>query len=174
MTTAEQAFSNPAKDLVAHLDRLWRYGLVLSRDRTTAEDLVQATCLRAIERAAQFRPGTRLDHWLLAILHSIWIDEVRARKVRAGQGFADPETELVVNSDAEDRVFANEVLARIDALPEAQRTVIFLVYVEGFSYREAADMLMIPIGTIMSRLASARSRLADMAPAGPRQERKTT
>ncbi len=77
-----------------HLTRLWRYGLVLSGRRDVADDLVQATCLRALERAEQFQPGTRLDRWLFAILHSIWLNEVRPRQIRQGAGFADPETSL--------------------------------------------------------------------------------
>src|ERR1700692_2520441 len=76
-------------DLASHLDRLWRYGLVLSGNRTVAEDLVQATCLRALERAHQFEAGTRLDRWLFSILHSIWLNEIRAARYRQGDGLGD-------------------------------------------------------------------------------------
>lgn len=75
------------QQLAAHLTRLWRYGLVLSRNRDIAEELVQSTCVRALERSGQYTPGTRIDRWLFAILHSIWISELRARHVRQGQGF---------------------------------------------------------------------------------------
>jgi RNA polymerase sigma-70 factor, ECF subfamily len=71
------------------LTRLWRYALLLSKESDVAEDLVQATCVRAIERADQFTPGTRLDRWLFAILRSIWLNEVRARRIRQGEGFVD-------------------------------------------------------------------------------------
>jgi RNA polymerase sigma-70 factor (ECF subfamily) len=150
-------------ELVAHLGRLWRYGLVLSRRRDVAEDLVQATCLRALEHTKQYQPGTRVDRWLLSILHSIWINEVRSRRIRMGQGFVEASSSLVLDGarDIETRALANQILRRVDALPEAQRTVVFLTYVEGFSYREVADLLGIPIGTVMSRLASARVRLAN-------------
>src|ERR1700684_1197829 len=77
------------------LARLWRYALVTSRARDAAEDLVQATCLRAIERADQFVPGTRLDRWLFAILRSIWLNELRSRRVRAGGGFVGATEALV-------------------------------------------------------------------------------
>jgi RNA polymerase sigma-70 factor, ECF subfamily len=80
--------------LAAHFTRLWRYGLVLSGRGDIAEDLVQATCVRAFERAAQFTPGTRLDRWLFAILHSIWLNEVRARRIREGGGLVDANTAL--------------------------------------------------------------------------------
>lgn len=147
------------------LTRLWRYGLVLSGRRDVADDLVQATCLRALERAGQFQPGTRLDRWLFAILHSIWLNEVRARQIRQGAGFADPETSLVVDGarQMETALTAVQVLREVERLPEAQRSAVFLVYVEGLAYREAAEVLDIPIGTVMSRLAAARETLGRRA-----------
>lgn len=146
-----------------HLPGLWRFGLVLSRKRETAEELVQATCLRALERADQYQPGTRLDRWLFSILHSIWINELRARRIRLGEGEVDAETALVVDGvrAIETNILAGQVLARIGRLPDAQRETVLLVYGEGYSYREAADLLGVPIGTIMSRLASARAKLAE-------------
>src|SRR5258708_3673870 len=152
--------------LAQHLARLWRYGLVLAWDRATAEDLVQATCLRALERADQYVPGTRLDRWLFAILRSIWLNEVRARRIRQGQGFVDPEIALIVDgrSEIESNILAAQVLKEIQSLPEAQRETVLLVYVEGLTYREAAAILDVPIGTVMSRLATARRALAHMKP----------
>jgi RNA polymerase sigma-70 factor (ECF subfamily) len=149
--------------LTEHLSRLWRYGIVLSRQRDVADDLVQQTCVRALERAAQFEPGTRLDRWLFSILHSIWQNEVRARRVRLGQGFVDADETLVFDGarDTEMHVLANQVLRRVQVLPEAQRSAVFLAYVEGLSYREVADVLDIPMGTVMSRLAAARAKLSE-------------
>lgn len=149
--------------LRVHLPALWRFGLVLSRKRETAEELVQATCLRALERAEQYQPGTRLDRWLFSILHSIWINELRARRIRLGEGQVDAEIALVVDGvrAIETNILAGQVLARIGRLPDAQRETVLLVYGEGYSYREAADLLGVPIGTIMSRLASARAKLAE-------------
>ena len=149
------------RGLPAHLARLWRYGLALSRSRDAAEDLVQATCLRALERADQYEPGTRLDRWLFAILRSVWLNDARARRVRLGQGQVDAETALVVDGEheIETNISAAEVLRAIGSLPDAQREAVLLVYVEGYSYREAADLVDAPIGTIMSRLAAARLTL---------------
>ncbi len=146
------------------LPRLWRYGLVLSGNRDTAEDLVQATCVRALERSHQFEAGTRLDRWLLTILHSIWLNEVRARKVRLGQGLVDADAVLVFDGlhHSETNIWAGQVLREVQALPEAQRETVFLVYVEGMTYREAASLLDVPVGTVMSRLAAARARLAGL------------
>ncbi|HEY0290551.1 MAG TPA: RNA polymerase sigma factor [Pseudomonas sp.] len=152
-------------ELGHQLPRLWRYGLVLSRQRHVADDLVQATCVRALERAGQFVPGTRLDRWLLAILHSIWLNEVRSQRVRQGQGFVDAESELSFDGEslAQDHVLAAQVIKRVNALPDAQRETVFLAYVEGLSYREMAEILHIPVGTVMSRLAAARLKLAETA-----------
>ncbi|TBN38924.1 RNA polymerase sigma factor [Pseudomonas sp. BGI-2] len=149
-----------------HLARLWRYGLLLSRQRHVAEDLVQATCVRALERAGQFVPGTRMDRWLLSILHSIWLNEVRARRVRQGQGLIDAESQLSFDGEsvAQTHVLAAQVIRRVDALPEAQRETVYLAYVEGLSYREVAEVLQVPIGTVMSRLAAARVKLAEYPP----------
>jgi RNA polymerase sigma-70 factor, ECF subfamily len=149
--------------LRGQLARLWRYGLVLSGRRDVAEDLVQATCVRALERAAQFQPGTRIDRWLLSILHSIWLNEVRSRRIRMGQGFVDAETALTTDGAAiaESQVLANEMVRRVQALPEAQRATVFLAYVEEMTYRETAEILGVPIGTVMSRLSAARAKLAD-------------
>ena len=161
LTPADDKATHVRRQLAGQLARLWRYGLVLSSRRDVAEDLVQATCLRALERAEQFQPGTRIDHWLLAILHSIWMNEVRARRIRMGQGFVDAETTLTTDGAAimESHVMANEMITRVQALPEAQRATVFLAYVEEMTYRETAEILGIPIGTVMSRLSAARASL---------------
>ena len=121
--------------LEARLPRLWRYALSLSGARDVAEDLVQATCLRAIERAEQFQPGTRLDRWLFTILRSIWLNESRSRRVRAGQGVLDAGEALSIDGahEIETNISAAQVLRAIGALPAAQRETVLLVYVEGYS-----------------------------------------
>jgi len=154
--------------LTEHLARLWRYGLVLSHQRDVADDLVQATCVRALERADQFVAGTRLDRWLFSILHSIWLNEIRARRVRQGQGFVDADETLSFDGarDTETHVMANQVLKQVNTLPDAQRSAVFLAYVEGLSYREVASVMDVPIGTVMSRLAAARAKLSETVSAG--------
>ncbi len=128
-----------------------------------AEPQAQATCLRALERAAQFTPGSHLDRWLFSILHSIWLNEVRAQHLRQGQGCMAAE-ELGDADNGEQPVWLHEVMRRVSRLPAAQRNALFLVYIEGLSYREAAKVLAVPIGTVMSRLAAARLALADDRP----------
>jgi len=146
------------------LARLWRYALVLSRARDVANDLVQATCLRAIERADQFVPGTRVDRWLFTILRSIWLNEIRSQRIREGGGFVDAADALTTDgaSEIETNITATAVLRAIDPLPEAQRETILLVYGEGYSYAEAAATFGVPIGTIMSRLSAGRAALAKL------------
>ncbi len=89
---------------------------------------------------------------------------MRARKVRQGQGLVDADAVLVFDGlrDTETNILARQVLREVQGLPEAQRETVFLVYVEGLTYREAADTLSVPIGTVMSRLSAARARLAGL------------
>lgn len=150
--------------LVNHLARLWRYGLVLSGRRDVAEDLVQATCVRALERSSQFARGSRLDRWLFSILRSIWLNELRSRRIRQGEGVVDAETTLFFEGahEIETNILAHQVLRRVQLLPQTQRETLFLAYVEGLSYRDTAAMLEVPIGTVMSRLAAARETLSKL------------
>jgi RNA polymerase sigma-70 factor (ECF subfamily) len=135
---------------------------LLSKVPDVAEDLVQATCVRAIERADQYTPGTRLDRWLFTILKSIWFNEQRARRVRERETSVDLENALTSDGalELETNIRAAEVLTMLGRLPEAQRETVLLVCGEGYSYAETANLLGIPIGTVMSRLAAARSALA--------------
>ena len=148
--------------------------MVLSHKRDVADDLVQSTCVRALERCAQVVDSAGTDRWLFSILHSIWVNELRAQHVRQGQGFVDVN-ELDTPADAfsfEDQRWHSQVMQRVNGLPEAQRNAVFLVYVEGFTYQEAAITLSVPIGTIMSRLASARLTLAKNSGTSSRQGEK--
>ena len=141
--------------------RLWRYAVALTGRRDWADDLAQTTCLRALDKADQFEPGTHLDRWMFRMAQRIWLNELRSRKVRTGGGLV-PVEEIDIpdhSPEAETNILARDVLNRVNALPEAQRHSVFLVYVEGFSYKEAAEIMDIPIGTVMSRLAAARKRL---------------
>ncbi|MBB5514996.1 RNA polymerase sigma-70 factor (ECF subfamily) [Rubricella aquisinus] len=143
------------------MPRVWRYALVLTRRRDTADDLSQNTALRALDRAAQYTPGTRLDAWVFTIAGSIWRNDLRAAAVRRGQGVVPVEDVDLADGrpDAETNILAREVLSLVTELPDAQRDAVFLVYVEGYSYLEAASILDIPVGTVMSRLAAGRRKI---------------
>ncbi len=153
-------------ELEQHLSALWRFALVLTRDAEQARDLVQATCVRALEKAAMYHPETRLDRWLMTMMMNVWRNELRAARVRSGSGTVDAENVLSFDGagHVETNIFASQVLTAVAALPEAQRETVLLVYLEGWTYAEAAHVLDVPIGTVMSRLAAARAKLAGMNP----------
>ena len=150
-----------AEILPSLLPRLWRFGLRLARNKEDAEDLVQRACVRALERRHQLQPGTSALSWTFSIMHSVWLNEVRARQIRSRASLEWSE-ELVdtiatpSGSYPELKVLHWEIMKAVDELPDAQRVVMLLVASEGLSYQEAADTLGIPIGTVMSRLARAR------------------
>lgn len=143
------------------MTRLWRYGVVLTRNSDDAAELAQATAMRALERSDQYQPGTNLDRWCFTILRSIWKNELRSRATRRGHGIVDSADAELIDPmpHADVNISANEVLSEMMTLSEAHRETLFLVYIEGFSYAEAAQRLDVPIGTVMSRLANARKRL---------------
>ncbi len=154
------------RELVALLPRLRRFAYALSGSLDEAEDVVQSACEKALARLHQFERGSRLDSWMFQIIRTTWIDKVRYRRRR--DTTSDPEMLENLRFDAriEEQTEAREQLAiirqQIGNLSEDQRVVLALVTVDGMSYQEAALMLGVPIGTIMSRLARARRRLAEV------------
>lgn len=149
------------EELEALLPRLWRFCVSLASQRAAAEDLFQSCCLRILERQKQFTVGTRFDHWAFRIAKNLWFNELRSRRVREGRGFAQDSVDDLIakGKNAEWMVLRAEVFKAVMQLPEAQRVAIILVYVEGFSYAETADILEVPVGTVMSRLATGRRAL---------------
>lgn len=148
--------------MVALLPRLRRFAYVLTRDMERADDLVQETCVRALSRLDQWEKGSRLDSWLYRIAQNIWFDRMRAAKVRGENTAIDPEFEIEGEDGrnvTENRLALKDVTKAIGTLPPEQQVLIALVCVDGLSYREAAESLQVPIGTVMSRLARARAAL---------------
>jgi RNA polymerase sigma-70 factor (ECF subfamily) len=163
------------RHMVKFLPRLRRFARALTHNQDQSEDLVQETCARALARLDQWRPDTRLDSWMYRIAQNLWIDQVRAEKVKGEvvdiAAIADiwgPDGRVVT----ETRLSLLELRERIAQLPSEQRALLRLVCVDGLSYKEAAQALDSPPGTVMSRLARARRALHDAAdpqpPAGPR------
>jgi RNA polymerase sigma-70 factor, ECF subfamily len=150
--------------LIELLPRLRRFALSLTGDRDQADDLVQEACVRALTSASQWQPGTRLDSWMYRITQNVWFDRLRAKKVRGEVVDIDANTHLA-GSDGRDivenRLMLAEVSQKISELPQDQQILIGLVCIDGLSYKEAAEALQLPIGTVMSRLARARSSLND-------------
>jgi RNA polymerase sigma-70 factor, ECF subfamily len=154
--------------LIALLPRLRRFARGLTGAPAEADDLVQAACERALTRQHQFQEGTRFDSWMFRIVQTIWIDQLRARGVRKEEA---EEAGEQFGSDApvrriEARLALAEVRHAITRLPPDQRAALMLVTVEGLSYREAASVVGVPVGTIMSRLARARGALQQILAAG--------
>ncbi|MEL7396541.1 MAG: RNA polymerase sigma factor [Pseudomonadota bacterium] len=148
-------------DLPACFPRLWRFCVSLTGQRDQADDLAQMTCLRAIEKANLFQPGTHLDRWLFVMARRIWFNELRSASIRKTASFSD-DAHIYVDDekpDAETNIFAREVFDKVNTLPEAQRGAALLVFVEGYKYSETAEILDVPIGTVMSRVAAARMTL---------------
>ncbi len=154
--------------LIAVLPRLRRFARGLAGSAAEADDLVQAACERALARVHQFQEGTRFDSWMFRIVQTIWIDQIRARDVRR-EGTEDEGSEVGTDESvrrAEARIALAEVRAVLRQLPPDQRTALLLVTVDGLSYKEAAEVVDVPVGTIMSRLARARVALAEKLEAG--------
>lgn len=148
--------------LVALLPRLRRFGRVLARNQHDADDLVQMAIERALKRAAQFQPGSRLDHWMMGIMRNAWIDELRARQRKFALFAPEEAGEKIGETPMEAISSTMDVQDAMAQLPEDQRITIALVLVEGLSYREAAAVLDVPIGTVTSRLARGRAALQAM------------
>ena len=145
-----------------YLARLWRYGLVLSGAGDVAEELVHATFKHAIERADQFVPGSRLDHWLFAILRSIWLSESRRRSIGETDRDAAARSDGVIDGVPKVNLLNFEVLTALNRLTAEQREAALLVYGEGYSYAEAARAVGSPVGLILARLTAARSTLSKL------------
>lgn len=153
--------SSFGRELVELLPRARRFAWVLTRSHADAEDVVQAAIERALRGADGWTPGTRLDSWLFRIMQNVWRDELRAHRRRAEPLEAAAN---VPGTDGRETTMRHlqtiEAAAALAELPEEQRAVIALVVIEGLGYQETADVLDIPLGTVMSRLARARARLA--------------
>lgn len=158
----DDPFSN---DLIAFLPNLRRYAISLCGRPDLADDLVQTTVERAFRGRDSFDPDSKLQAWLLRILRNAWIDVTRRDRSRGPQlPIEDAPEAALVGTDgaqlAEDRLMLKETAQAMTRLSDDQRDVLILVCMQEVTYQEAADILDIPIGTVMSRLARARKALA--------------
>jgi RNA polymerase sigma-70 factor (ECF subfamily) len=150
------------EELVTLLPRLRRFARALAGNSHDADDLVQTAVERALAHAAQRRPDAQLAGWMFGILRNAWIDELRARGRRARLFAPGESAESVADASSGEHA---ELLAVQDALarlPEEQRLAVALVLIEGLSYKEAAYVMEVPIGTLTSRLARGRDALQTM------------
>lgn len=171
---ALQTAEHQIKDALAALrPQLRRFAYGLSGSLEEADELVQAAYARALARLGQWQAGTRLDSWMYRIIQSIHLNKRQAAKVR-GEHYAPLDPDEQMGSDgareAEAQMTLDAVRRFIWQLPEEQRTVLLLITVEGLSYKETAELLGLPIGTVTSRLARARlavNALVNTPPAKP-------
>jgi len=173
-----------AAEALSYLEPLYATAMRLTRNRSDAEDLVQDTYVKAFRFTDRFERGTNLKAWLYTILHNTW----RNRRRDASRDAVEVDSELVEQAatrpdgpavfDSPERILMRATLdadlqAALDELPEAFRVAVWLRDVEEFSYAEMAEMLGIPIGTVMSRISRGRKLLFERlspAEAGARLE----
>lgn len=150
------------QQLLQTLPAIRRYCLSLTGHPSNADDLLQATVERALSRWQQYQPDTHFDRWLYRLCRNLWIDSMRREKYT--DTLTDEHEQLLSGYDTAARHEASATLQRVQErmqqLNESLRTVLYLVAVEGRSYQEAADIMDVPVGTIMSRLSRARQQLS--------------
>jgi RNA polymerase sigma-70 factor (ECF subfamily) len=151
-----------AESIVALLPRLRRFARSLSRSQHDADDLVQIAVERAWRGIDQYRSGASLASWMFGIMKNAWIDDRRARGRRGEVALPDDSGEHPAVAPVDANVALWSMSEAMDKLPEEQRLAVALVLVEGMSYREAAALLEIPIGTLTSRLARGRAALMSL------------
>jgi RNA polymerase sigma-70 factor (ECF subfamily) len=164
MSSAPAEISNQMIEL---LPRLRRFARSLSRNQHDADDLVQSAIERAWRHLDQLKPGASLGSWMFGIMKNAWIDDRRARARRGEVALPDDSGEHPAVSPVDANTSLWSVSEAMDKLPEEQRLAVALVLVEGMSYKEASELLEIPIGTLTSRLARGRTALATALGDGP-------
>lgn len=155
--------NRPASDVFAaqamqYIPRLRRYARALTGDASAADDLVQDALERALVKHALWREGTDLRAWLFTVMHNVFVNQVRSAVATRTVPMDDTVSDLP-QAQATDRLEIRDLDAALQALPEEQRAVVLLVGLEQMSYEEAAKVLEVPIGTVMSRLSRGRERL---------------
>ena len=161
-STEDATFESSLRSL---LPRLRRFAHTLSRTSFDADDLLQSAVERALRARHQWQPGTRLDSWMYTILRNQWVDLVRGRTRRASREAPLEEAENSSTDGAaeiESKLELKQAMAAMEQLPDEQREVVALVLIEGFAYREGAEMLGLPMGTVASRLVRGRTALVKM------------
>jgi RNA polymerase sigma-70 factor (ECF subfamily) len=147
-----------AQSLIELIPRLRRYARALVGDRYAADDLVQDTVERAINNRHLWRPGSDLRAWLFAIMHNVFVNQLRSRRAHPEEALDDDALPAVAPVDGA-QLEIRDLQTALALLPPEQRAVVLLVGLEQLTYAEASETLGIPIGTVMSRLFRGRERL---------------
>jgi len=145
--------------LIEHLPRLRAYAILMTRNRSAADDLLQETALKALRAETQFMPGTNFGAWMYRILRNEFISS-RRRAKRAPACIEDVSDEVLARKGTqESNFFCGEIIRAMESLQEGQREVLILICASGLSYEEAAEMLQCSVGTVKSRLWRARASM---------------
>jgi RNA polymerase sigma-70 factor (ECF subfamily) len=152
-------------DLIEHLPRLRRYARALTGDVNRADDLVQDTLERALAKLDLWQPGSDLRAWLFTLMHNLFVNQIRVR--RPQETVMEEALDEPVSGGQMEALAARDIHAALAQLPEEQREVLLLVGLEQFGYAEAAQVLGVPTGTVMSRLSRARERMRQMLAGEP-------
>ena len=152
-------------DLIEHLPRLRRYARALTGDVNRADDLVQDTLERALAKLDLWQPGSDLRAWLFTLMHNLFVNQIRVR--RPQETVMEEALDVPVSGGQMEALAARDIHAALACLPEEQREVLLLVGLEQFGYAEAAQVLGVPTGTVMSRLSRARERMRQMLAGEP-------
>ncbi|MEC7290230.1 MAG: RNA polymerase sigma factor [Pseudomonadota bacterium] len=150
--------------LVRHLPKFRRFALSLARNQADADDLVQAGIERALARAKTYNPDYKVETWVFKIIQNHWTDQMRKRARRGTTVDIDQAYSLAGEDgrrSVEIRDLSFKARLAIEQLPEDHRSVVALILVNGESYKDAAEILGIPVGTVMSRLYRARKSLVE-------------
>lgn len=148
------------RDLIEHLPRLRRYARALTGDRSRADDLVQDTLERALAKLDLWQPGSDLRAWLFTLMHNLFVNQIRGR--RLAETTLEDALDEPANGGQLEALAALDIHDALARLPSEQREVLLLVGLEQFGYAEAAQVLGVPTGTVMSRLSRARERMRQM------------
>lgn len=148
--------------VVAEIPRLRRYARALTGDAARADDLVQDTLERALSRWSLWRAGSNLRAWLFAIMHNVFVNQIKSGQRIDYYGDEDAPPEPRVRATQADGLELGDLAAILQRLPADQREVLLLIGLEELSYGDAAKALGIPIGTVMSRLSRGRERLRSL------------
>jgi RNA polymerase sigma-70 factor (ECF subfamily) len=154
------------RDFVQHIPRLRRYARALTGDGGRADDLVQDTLERALLKFHLWQPGSDLRAWLFTIMHNVFINQVRANSAAVVTALDEEAVQPAIRATQSDRLEVLDLQVTLLRLPEEQREVLLLIGLEQMTYDEAAGVLGIPIGTVMSRLSRARERLRGLVVVG--------
>ena len=150
---------NDGADITSHIPRLRRYARALTGDISAADDLVQDTLERAWRRLALWRAGSDLRAWLFTIMHNIFVNQLRADPRKLAQTGELTGADVSHATPQEDRLILRDLSKALGNLPHDQREVLLLIGLEQMTYEEAAKVIGIPVGTVMSRLSRGREQL---------------